>query len=209
VPSLFLGLTQWIAQVVAAIGYPGIFALMVIEGILTPIPSEFIMPFAGYLSAQGLMHPVLAILAGTAGAAVGNVVAYWIGMRVGRPVISRYGRFVGLGSEDLEWAEEWFTRFGNIGVLLGHAVPGVRSIISFPAGIGRMRLRNFVVYSTVGATIWNTVLVVAGFYLLDRWRLFAETTENVDLYVVLALLAVIIGYVYWRKLGLRRRQANA
>ncbi|MEK6810385.1 MAG: DedA family protein, partial [Candidatus Thermoplasmatota archaeon] len=70
-PSLFLGLTQWIAQVVAAIGYPGIFALMVIEGILTPIPSEFIMPFAGYLSAQGLMHPVLAILAGTAGAAVG------------------------------------------------------------------------------------------------------------------------------------------
>ncbi|MEK6810384.1 MAG: DedA family protein, partial [Candidatus Thermoplasmatota archaeon] len=144
-----------------------------------------------------------------AGATVGNVVAYWIGMRVGRPVISRYGRFVGLGSDDLEWAEEWFTRFGNIGVLLGHAGPGVRAIISFPAGIGRMRLRNFVVYSTVGATIWNTVLVIAGFYLLDRWRLFAEATENVDLYVVLALLTGIIGYVYWRKLSLRRRQANA
>jgi len=83
-------------------------------------------------------------------------------------------------------------------------MPGVRSFISFPAGIGRMRLRNFVVFSTIGAAIWNTVLVVAGYLLLDAWIVFAETTENVDLYLVAAAITVVVGYVYWRKARARR-----
>ena len=207
-PSLFLGLTEWITNFVAAVGYPGIFGLMVVEGIITPIPSEFIMPFAGYLVALGVLNPLAVIAAGTAGAAVGNVVAYHIGMRLGRPLIARWGRFVGLGVDDLEWAEAWFRKYGDIGVLVGHAIPGVRSIISFPAGIGRMRLRNFVVLSTVGAAVWNTVLVGAGYYLLERWSVFAETTENVDLYVVLALIGSIIGYVHYRKWRSRQRGAT-
>ena len=207
--SFFLGLTDWITSVVEAIGYPGIFVLMIIEGILTPIPSEFIMPFAGYLAGQGRFDLVLVIAVGTAGAAIGNVVAYHIGKRLGRPLISRYGRFIGLGEDDLRWAEFWFTRYGSVGVLVGHAVPGVRSIISFPAGIGRMDLRRFVAFSTVGAAIWNTVLVVAGFYLLDRWTIFAQTTENVDLYVVTGVLAVLLGYIYWRKARLRASESGA
>jgi len=208
-PSLFLGLTNWIVGVVNAIGYPGIFLLMIIEGILTPIPSEFIMPFAGYLASQGRLNIGLVIAVGTAGAAIGNVVAYHIGARVGRPLIARYGRFIRLGEDDLEWAESWFARYGSLGVLLGHAVPGVRSIISFPAGIGRMDLRRFVVFSTIGAAIWNTVLVVAGYYLLERWTLFAEATDNVDIYVVLAVLAVLIAYIAWRKSRLRASQGRA
>jgi membrane protein DedA with SNARE-associated domain len=209
VASLFLGLTEWITGFVEAIGYPGIFLLMVVEGILTPIPSEFIMPFAGYLAARGVLNPIAVILVGTAGAAVGNVVAYHIGMRVGRPVIARWGRFIALGEEDLEWAESWFRRYGNVGVLLGHAIPGVRSIISFPAGIGRMGFRSFAVLSTAGAAIWNTVLVVAGYYLLDRWTMVAETTENVDVYVVAGVLTVIVGYVYYRKWRRRRRAVGS
>jgi membrane protein DedA with SNARE-associated domain len=209
VPSLFLGLTEWITDVVAAIGYPGIFLLMVIEGILTPIPSEFIMPFAGYLAAQGSLDLVVVIAVGTAGAAIGNVVAYGIGMRVGRPLITRWGKYVGLGADDLAWAESWFSKYGALGVFLGHSVPGVRSIISFPAGIGRMRLRDFAVSSTAGAAVWNTVLVVAGYYLLERWTLIAETTENVDLYIVLAVIASIVGYVYYRKLRRRRAVGSA
>jgi membrane protein DedA with SNARE-associated domain len=208
-PSLFLGLTEWIASVVDAIGYPGIFVLMIIEGVLTPIPSEFIMPFAGYLAGQGRLDVGLVIAVGTAGAAIGNLVAYQIGKKVGRPLIARHGRFIGLGEDDLRWAESWFARYGSFGVLLGHAVPGVRSIISFPAGIGRMDVRRFVAFSTIGAAIWNTVLVVAGYYLLDRWTLFAETTENVDLYVVVGVLAVLIGYVYWRKARLRTAESGA
>lgn len=208
-PSLFLGLTEWIVAVVNAIGYPGIFGLMILEGILTPIPSEFIMPFAGYLASQGRFDVVLVIAVGTAGAAIGNVVAYHIGSKVGRPLISRYGRFIGLGEDDLRWAESWFSRYGNLGVLLGHAIPGIRSIISFPAGIGRMDLRRFVAFSTIGAAIWNTVLVVAGYYLLERWTVFAETTENVDLYVVALAVVVLIGYVYWRKARLRAAGSRA
>jgi membrane protein DedA with SNARE-associated domain len=197
--SWFLGLTDWITHVVNAIGYPGIFALMVIEGILTPIPSELIMPFAGYLASQGRLNIGLVIAVGTAGATIGNVVAYHIGAKVGRPLISRYGRFIRLGEDDLRWAESWFARYGSFGVLLGHAVPGIRSIISFPAGIGRMDLRRFVAFSTIGAAIWNTVLVVAGYYLVERWTLFAETTDNVDVYVLAAVFAVLIGYMAWRK----------
>jgi len=209
VASFFAGLIVWITDFIGAIGYPGIFLLMIVEGIITPIPSEFIMPFAGYRSAQGMMNVGVAILVGTAGAAIGNVVAYGIGLKIGRPAIDRYGRFIGLGHEDVEWAERWFARFGDVGVLVGHAIPGVRSIISFPAGIGHMRLRNFVAYSSIGALIWNTVLVLAGFFLLERWIVFAETTENVDLYIVTAVVAGLVGYVYWRKLRARRKSASS
>lgn len=208
-PSLFLGLTEWIVSVVETIGYPGIFALMVVEGILTPLPSEFIMPFAGYLASRGTLNLGVVIAVGTAGAALGNVVAYHIGARVGRPLITRYGRFVGLGEDDLAWAESWFTRFGSLGVLLGHAVPGVRSIISFPAGIGRMDLRRFVLFSTVGAAIWNTVLVVSGFYLVERWTFIAETTDNVDLYIVGAVLGILVAYIAWRHTRHRTAVARA
>jgi len=206
--SIFLGLTDWIVGVVEALGYPGIFLLMVIEGILTPVPSEFIMPFAGFLAYEGRLNLVLVIAVGTAGAAIGNYVAYHIGARVGRPLISRYGRWIGLGEEELDWAEAWFAKYGNVGILLGHAVPGIRSFISFPAGIGRMRIRNFVVLSTIGAAIWNSVLVVAGYLLVERWRTLAATTDNVDVYVAIAGVAIMVGYVYWRKARLKARAAK-
>ncbi len=205
-PSLFLGLTDWIAAMIAAGGYPMIFALMVVEGILTPIPSEIIMPFAGFLAASGQLNLALVVVAGTAGAAIGNTVAYFIGARVGRPLVERYGRYVALDASDLAWAESWFAKWGDLGILVGHAVPGTRSFISFPAGIAKMRLRNFVAFSTTGAAIWNSVLVVAGYFLLQGWRVFAETTENVDLYVVIAAIAVILGYIYWRKWRSKRRE---
>lgn len=201
--SLFLWLTEWVIATVAALGYPGIFILMLVEGILTPIPSEFIMPFAGSLAARGDLHVALVMLAGTAGAAVGNFIAYHIGARVGRPLIARYGKYIALGEDDLAWAEDWFAKYGSVGVLLGHAVPGIRSFISFPAGIGRMRVRDFVAFSTAGAAIWNTVLVVAGYYLVDRWIALAQATDNIDLYVALAGVAGMLAYVYWRKRRIR------
>ncbi len=204
-PSLFLGLTDWITTVIQGGGYPMVFAFMVVEGILTPIPSEFIMPFAGFLAAQGALNLALVIIVGTAGAAIGNTVAYGIGARVGRPLVERYGRFVALGPPDLAWAEAWFARWGDLGILVGHALPGTRSFISFPAGIARMRLRNFIAYSTAGAAVWNTVLVLAGYYLLQGWRVFAETTENIDLYVVVAAIVAVVAYVYWRKWRAKRR----
>jgi len=197
--SLLGWATDAIIEIIQDVGYLGVFLLMVVEGILTPIPSEFIVPFAGYLAWQGEMNLVAVILVGTAGAAIGNTVAYFIGYRVGRPLIARYGRYIMLGERDLALAERWFAKYGDLGVLLGHAVPGVRSFISFPAGIGKMRLGRFVLFSTVGALIWTTVLAVAGYVLLEEWRELATTAENVDLYAAIAALAVVFGYVFWKR----------
>ncbi len=205
-----MSLVEWgtdlILDWISTLGYPGIFMLMTIEGIITPIPSELIVPFAGYLAAEGEMSLPLVVVAASTGAALGNTVAYFIGYRVGRPLIQRYGRYIMLDERDLVSAERWFAKYGDVGVLLGHAVPGIRSFISFPAGIGRMRFRNFIVFSTLGAFIWTSVLALAGYLLLDEWRRFADATENIDLIVVIAAIAVIVGYLYWTK---KRRSQNA
>ncbi len=205
--SLFLGLVDWITAVIASLGYGGLFALMFIEGVITPIPSEFVVPFAGYLAAQGTLNLMLVVLVATAGATAGSMVAYYIGYFAGRPLLLRYGRYVRLGEDDLRWAERWFEKYGDWGNLIGHAIPGVRSFISFPAGMAKMKLWRYVVFTAIGSAIWNTVLAVAGFLLLDRWRSFAEATENVDLYVVAAAVAVVVGYVYWHKWRMARARA--
>lgn len=206
--SFLLGLTEIMKAVISAAGYPGIFVLMFVEGVITPIPSEVILPFAGAAAAEPAsgLTPALVILVATAGATLGATVAYQIGMRVGRPLITRYGRWFGLGESDVAWSERWFARYGTWGILIGHALPGIRSFISFPAGIGKMRLRNFVVFTACGAAIWNTVLVLAGFTLGPLWEGFAATVENVDLIALVVGLAGTLGYVYWRH---RRAQTAA
>lgn len=191
--------TDLIVDFISALGYPGVFLLMTVEGIITPIPSELIIPFAGYLAAEGEMSLPLVVLVGTSGAAIGNAVAYFIGFRLGRPLIQRYGKYLRLDERDLALAERWFAKYGDMSVLLGHAVPGIRSFISFPAGIGKMRFRNFIAFSTVGAFIWTTVLALAGYVLLDEWRRIADTTENIDLYIAIVAIAIILGYVFWTK----------
>lgn len=199
--------TDLIVDFISDVGYPGILVLMIVEGIITPIPSELIIPFAGYLAAEGDLSLPLVILLGTCGAAIGNSIAYFIGYRLGRPLIERYGRYLRLDENDLEVAERWFAKYGDVSVLLGHAVPGIRSFISFPAGIGKMRFRKFVAFSTIGALIWTTVLALAGYILLDEWRRLASTTESIDLYVAILAIAVVVGYVYWMKS--RRRLARS
>ena len=209
-PSLVLGLTEWITSVVAGLGYPGIFLLMTVEGIITPIPSELIVPFAGYLAQRGVFNLGIVIAIATIGSTLGSTVAYYIGYYGGRPLVLRYGRFVGLGEDDIRWAETWFKKYGDWGNFLGHALPGVRSFMSFPAGMAKMDLKRYVVSTALGSAAWNTVLAVAGFLLLNRWIAVAETTSNVDLYIVVAAIAGIVGYVYWRKRrASRRAQAKA
>jgi membrane protein DedA with SNARE-associated domain len=201
--SLVAWLTDTALEIISSMGYPGVFLLMLVEGVLTPIPSELIVPFAGYLAAEGEMNLALVVAVGTAGAAVGNSIAYYIGYRAGRPLIQRYGKYIFLDERDVALAERWFARYGDWGVLFGHAIPGVRSFISFPAGIGKMRFKRFVVFSTMGALIWTSVLAAAGYVLIEGWRRFADTTENIDIYVLFAALAVMAGYIYWN----RRRQS--
>jgi membrane protein DedA with SNARE-associated domain len=190
-------ISEWMLALISSSGYLGIFLAMLIEGVFTPIPSELIMPFAGYLTSTGELSLVPVIVVGSLGATAGSVIAYLLGRRLGRPFLDRYGRYLGLGGDSMERADAWFAKWGSYGILIGHAVPGIRSIISFPAGIARMDIRRFAVFTFLGATIWNTVLVTAGYFLGEYWMRFAESLDGWDVAIIVGAVAVLIGYVVY------------
>ncbi|HPT74088.1 MAG TPA: DedA family protein [Methanomassiliicoccaceae archaeon] len=176
-------------------GYLGIFLAMFIEGIFTPIPSEIIVPLAGYLASVGRFNIVLVVLISSAGATSGSSVAYLIGRRLGRPFVDRYGRYFGFGHDSLCKADAWFDRWGNYGILLGHSLPGIRSVISFPAGIAKMGFTRFVIFTFVGALIWNSVLMVAGYLLGASYLRISESLEGWDLVILAAIGVAFIAWV--------------
>jgi membrane protein DedA with SNARE-associated domain len=204
--SILLPIANWFKDVIQAIGYPGIFFAMLVEGIVTPIPSEIIMPFAGYLAAEGQFNIVLVILVGSLGAVIGSTGAYYLGYSLGRPFIKRYGKYFRLREEHIVKAEDWFEKYGDAAILIGHSLPGTRSFISFPAGIGKMRIRNFMIFTFAGAMIWNTFLALLGYFLGEAVFDLAETFEYFDLIVLLTVLIVIVGYFMWKR---RRKNQEA
>lgn len=179
-------------------GYPGIFALTLIEGILTPIPSEIIIPFAGFLAAQGTFILPLVIIVGTIGSTLGSIGAYYIGFYLGRPFVLRYGKWFGIKDKHLGKAEDWFGKYGDVTILVSHSLPGTRSFISFPAGIVKMRLRNFVVFTFFGALIWTSVLAVAGFYLGMHWESLIGAIGSLEIFIIVVFVVVLVVYLYLR-----------
>jgi membrane protein DedA with SNARE-associated domain len=188
---------DWMLVLISSAGYLGIFVAMFVEGILTPIPSELIMPFAGYLCSTGELNIVLVILVGSLGAVGGSTIAYLLGRSLGRPFLDRFGRYLGLGPDSLDRADAWFVKWGNYGILIGHALPGIRSIISFPAGIARMDIKRFALFTFIGATIWNTVLVVAGFLLGKYWIELSRGLDGWDIAILVTVGAVFLGYIIY------------
>jgi membrane protein DedA with SNARE-associated domain len=195
--SLLAGLTVFITGFIDWIGYPGLFLMMFVEGVITPIPSEIIMPFAGYLASIGRFDPVLVIIVGTLGATAGSTVAYYIGSLVGRPFIFRYGRYFRITEDHMARAEDWFERYGNLSIFIGHSLPGTRSFISFPAGIAKMKLSAFILFTFLGAAVWNTVLTVAGYLLGAAWVNLVDTFEFADILVLGAVVALLAVYFLW------------
>src|SRR5437764_10681616 len=155
----------FIKNLLGAVGYPGVFILMTIEGFGIPIPSELTMPFSGFLSSSAggdkFVLPV-AIAVGAAGEIFGGILAYALGHRGGRPILERYGRFVLISAEELERGEQWFARYGDWIVLVTRLLPAVRSFIALPAGVVRMPFRRFLLFSAAGSLIWCTVLAIVG-----------------------------------------------
>jgi len=195
-------LNQIIIDLIEATGYLGIFLAMLVEGIFTPIPSELIMPFAGYVAYTGQLNYFLVILVGSLGAVAGSTVAYMLAMWMGRPLVDRFGIFFGLDDEKMASAERWFKRWGVWGILIGHSLPGIRSVISFPAGLAKMDRRKFVTFTFSGALLWNTVLVTAGYTLGENWVKFWEKTASLHLDIeLLGGLAVelLLYFLYHRK----------
>lgn len=192
-------LNQIIIELIKATGYLGIFLAMLVEGIFTPIPSELIMPFAGYVAYTGELNFFLVILVGSFGAVLGSTIAYSLALKLGRPLIDRYGIFFGLDDEKMASAERWFKRWGVWGIFIGHSLPGIRSVISFPAGLAKMDLKKFMTFTFAGALVWNTVLVTAGYTLGENWIQFWERTDGLEWVILGVLGLVLVLYLLYKR----------
>ena len=163
-------LSAFIVAVISALGYPGVVLLMGIESACIPLPSEIIMPFSGYLVSTGEMNLWGVAVAGAVGCVLGSLVAYWVGMYGGRPFIERYGRYILLSRHDLDIADRWFAKYGEIIVFVSRLLPAIRTFIAFPAGVARMNLTRFVIYTFAGSLPWCLGLAYVGQKLGEKWN---------------------------------------
>ncbi|MHA0035687.1 DedA family protein [Deinococcus sp. PESE-13] len=191
-------MTDWIQTLMDSLGYLGILLLMVLENVFPPIPSELIMPSAGFAAARGDMSLALVVLMGTLGSVIGTLPLYYIGRAFGEDKLvtwaDKHGKWLTLSGKDIKKADDWFDRHGAGAVLFGRMVPGIRSLLSLPAGMSEMPLPKFLIYSAIGSALWSAALAYAGYAL-------GENYDRVEQYVgpaskiILGLL--VVGAVFW------------
>lgn len=195
-----MGLTETLCnyntQLIHTCSYFGVFVLMTLESMIAPIPSELVMPFAGFLIFTGHFDPWWVLIASSLGSIVGSMLSYGMGM-LGEPVVLRYGRYLLLNPHHLEWTKRFFERHGGKTIFISRFIPVVRHLISIPAGLARMSLAPFIIYTLVGATIWNMFLVYCGVRLKENWRLIQQYTHILDYFVAAGLLAAA-AYFAWK-----------
>jgi membrane protein DedA with SNARE-associated domain len=191
-----------------AVGYLGVLVAMAIESAMVPLPSELILPYAGFLVSdptqiEPLTHASwefwLVVIAATIGNTVGSLVGYAIGAYGGRPFLERYGRYLLIRHHDIELAERFFDRYGAATAFFSRLLPIVRTFISFPAGVARMPLRTFIVYSTAGAFLWSILLVYAGTVLGAHWVDIRHALQPFDLAIAAAVVLLVVAFVWWRR----------
>lgn len=205
-------LTTFAIDLVSSTGYLGIIMAMAAENIFPPIPSEAVMPMAGYLTTTGRFNLGLTILSGVLGSLIGAVVLYYIGVWAGnlafKSFLDRYGRFFMTTSKDLEAAEKWFEKHGEKSVLLTRIIPIVRSIISIPAGFIKMPIKKFMIFTTVGTTIWTTFLTVVGVVLGENWDKIGPVMKKLD-FLVVGIFVVLVSYYVYRKVSNSKKAKKA
>jgi membrane protein DedA with SNARE-associated domain len=198
-------LAGWLIGIISATGYFGVAMLMALESACIPLPSEVIMPFAGYLVSIGRLNLLLVATAGAIGCNLGSAIAYEIGRRGGRPLITRFGRYVLMSEKDLDWAERFFARYGGFAVLVARVLPGIRSFIAFPAGIARMPLLRFHIFTFLGSWPWCFGLAYLGMVLGKRWHSdprVAAILHQFDAALVVIAVAAAVWFVWhrWRRM---------
>ncbi|MBI2071459.1 MAG: DedA family protein [Gemmatimonadetes bacterium] len=200
---------NWLVETIFQLGYPGIVLLMAVESSFFPLPSELIMPPAGYLAAQGRMNAAWAVVAGTAGSVLGALFNYFLAQKLGRPLLYRYHRYLLVSLSSLERSEAFFRRHGEIGTFLSRLLPVVRHLVSLPAGLAHMRLDRFVGYTAAGAALWCVILTAIGWYVgrhaAELEREVVQRYSTVATLVLLPAMAVAIAIYVLR----RRRQARS
>jgi len=194
--KILAALFAFISSLIALSGYGGIVILMAIESACIPLPSELIMPFAGYLVFQGTMKLLLVATAGAIGCNVGSLIAYEIGCYGGRPLVERYGRWILMGRRELDWADRFFAHWGYLAVFIARLLPVVRTFIALPAGIARMPRLRFHVYTFLGSWPWCFGLAWLGMKLGENWRVIGKYLHKFDA-VILAVLVVGIAWFVW------------
>ncbi len=189
-------LSGYITQFISSIGYPGVFILMTLESAALPVPSEVVMPFAGYLAYQGVFNLFLVTIVGAVGCTAGSVISYFVGLKGGRPFIDKYGRYLFINSGHMEIAETWFNKYGDRAVLFSRLLPVVRTFISLPAGIGKYELKKLVMFSFIGSLPWCFALAYVGFSLGPLWKNIIGFFNELDILVIAAIIIFVL--YYWK-----------
>lgn len=204
-----MGITQWLAehimQFYETTGYVSVFILMTMESMIFPVPSEAVLPPAGLLIAQGRFTMTGVIIASTIGSFVGSLISYWIGIYGGRPFIEKFGKYFLLDKKALSQSEKYFNHYGDLTIFVCRFIPVVRHLISIPAGFGRMKMWKFIIYTVIGAGLWNTFLTWAGVkWGQQGWDLMMEYGHTIDL-VILGLMILFGIYFFWKHFRNRKR----
>jgi membrane protein DedA with SNARE-associated domain len=194
------GLIGWIGDVIAALGAIGVGVLTLVEVFFPPIPSEVVLPMAGYLASQDRLGLLSAVISATIGSTLGALVLYWIARKLGLDRVGALVRRIPLmEQEDLDRARAWFDRHDRSSVLIGRMVPGVRSLISLPAGFEEMPVVPFTLLTALGSAVWNTALVAGGYLLGDQWQSIGRYSDWINLAVIAVLVVAVMKFVWDRR----------
>lgn len=184
---------DFVISFISTVGYPGIFLLMILESALVPIPSEIIMPFSGFLITNGTFDPVIVVLSGTLGNLVGSILTYYLGIKVGRAVILKYGKYILFKKSHLEFTEELFQKYGDKISFFCRLLPAIRTYISLPCGVGKTNFTKFAVYTFLGSLLWNSMLTYVGIIFGNNWK-------NIDKYAIyldIVSACVLVSFIIW------------
>lgn len=196
-------MSNWATDVMDALGYVGLAFLVALENVFPPIPSEIILPLAGFNSSKGDMNVFLAILFATIGSVVGALILYYVGYVFGearvRAIVRKWGKWLGFKEGDIDSANIWFDRHGGLAVALCRVIPIVRSLISIPAGLRKMPMPVFVLYTAAGSLVWNSILITAGYILGDNWEHVEQYIGYLQ-YVIIALVLAVGSWWVWTRM---------
>lgn len=202
-------IVEFIMSIISSLGYGGIFFLMILESALIPIPSEIIMPFSGFLVSAGKLGSIGVVLAGSFGNLVGSIITYYLGIRLGRAFLIKYGKYILVRKHHLIWTEQLFQKYGDKISFVGRLLPVVRTYISLPAGIGKTKFIKFAAYTLAGSIIWNSLLTYAGIHLGQSWQHIDKYSRYLDIVAVVAIIAVIVWILYNNRIRNKERQGKS
>ncbi|HIH23423.1 TPA: DedA family protein [Candidatus Woesearchaeota archaeon] len=198
---------EWVVNIILFLGYPGIAILMVLESMIFPLPSEAVLPFAGYLVSEGSLNIWLVVLAATIGSVIGSWIGYEMGRFGGRPFLRRYGKYFLLNETHLDWTERWFRKYGEKTIFLSRLIPVVRHFISIPAGASGMNKPRFFFYTFTGAFAWNLFLTWCGVLMGQNWQQIARLSKPFEVIIMIVIVGLAAWFVFKEieKRTLRRR----